>query len=345
MKLLRCATFVLLVALLATACVPWPWPRPKSTPTPAPPTLVPTATPTLAPPTVPPTSTPTAKPTVVPTATPTTVPTRTPTAKPTNTPPVRTPTPKPTAEPRIILTEVRAQASTPGVIHVAGRARVFEGTVSLRLKDAAGKTIVRGAAQAMMGAPEWGDFAADVFFPPPATPQQGTLEVFETSMKDGSPLGLVTMPVVLQPAPELAKWKTFTNTAYNFQIKYPPTWYVNQGSFFPPPPATTKFSTYQVPPATRLLGSKDAEVWISVSDTPSLAEMQDLEKKGYKKTSVVFDSRMAVRYTDKAPHHGIYDVVYTIGGQHEFRLHLSAATHDFDALFALFLATFHATGQ
>jgi len=336
MKLLRCATFVLMVALLAVACVPWPWPPPRSTPT-AVPTTVPIATPTVVLPTVPPTSTPTAKPTIVPTATPTLVP-------PTKTP-VRTPTPKPTAEPRIILTEVRAQASTPGVIHVAGRARVFEGTVSLRLKDAAGKTIVRGAAQAMMGAPEWGDFAADVFFPPPATPQQGTLEVFETSMKDGSPLGLVTMPVVLQPAPELAKWKTFTNTAYNFQIKYPPTWYVNQGSFFPPPPATTKFSTYQVPPATRVLGSKDAEVWISIADTTSLAEMQDLQRKGYQQTSVVFDSRLAVRYTDKSPHHGIYDVVYTIGGRHEFRLHLSAATHDFDAAFVLFLATFHVTGQ
>jgi len=343
MKLLRLTTIVLLVATLVVACVPWPWPRPKSTPTPASPTLVPTATPTIvpptAPPTVPPTSTPTVKPTVVPTATPTLAP-------PTKTP-VRTPTAKPTAtaEPRIILTEVKAQANTPGVIHVAGRARVFEGTVSLQLKDAAGKIIVRGAAQAMMGAPEWGDFAADVFFPPPATSQQGTLEIFETSMKDGSPLGLVTMPVVLQPAPDIAKWKTFTNTAYGFQIKYPPTWYVNQGSFFPPPPATTKFSTYQATSAPRVLGNKDAEVWISVADTTSLAEMQDLQKKGYKQTSAVFASRLAVRYTDKAPHHGIYDVVYTMGGRHEFRLHLSAATHDFDALFALFLATFHATGQ
>jgi hypothetical protein len=334
MKLLRLAAFVLLAATLAVACAHWP--LPKSMPT-ATPTLVPTTTPTVAPPTAPPTSTPTAKPTVVPTATPTVIP-------PTKTP-GRTPTAQPTAEPRIILTEVRAQASTPGAIHVAGRARVFEGTVSLQLKDAAGKIIVRGAAQATMGAPEWGDFAADVFFPPPATPQQGTLEIFETSMKDGSPLGLVTMPVVLQPAPDLVKWKTFTNTAYSFQVKYPPTWYVNQGSFFPPPPATTKFSTYQVPPATRVLSSKDAEVWISVSDTPSLAEMQDLEKKGYQKTSVVFDSRLAVRYTDKAPHHGIYDVVYTIGGPHEFRLHLSAATHDFDALFVLFLATFNVTEQ
>jgi hypothetical protein len=253
--------------------------------------------------------------------------------------------PQPTAEPRIILTEVRAQANTPGTIHVAGRARVFEATVSLHLKDSAGKIIARGAAQATMGAPEWGDFAADVFFPPPATSQQGTLEIFETSMKDGSPLGMVTVPVVLQPAPDLARWQTFTNTAYSFQVKYPSTWYVNQGSFGPPPPAMTKFSTYQVPPATRVLGSKDAEMWISVSDTSSLAEMQDLEKKGYKKTSVVFDSRMAVRYTDKAPHHGIYDVVYTIGGQREFRIHLSAATHDFDALFALLLATFNVTGQ
>jgi hypothetical protein len=286
---------------------------------------------------------PTPKPT--PTIAPTIVPTNTPTARPTSTLPVSTPTAKPTEEPRIVLTEVSAKTSTPGTIHVAGRARVFEATVSLQLKDSSGKIIVRGAAQATMGAPEWGDFAADVFFPPPAAPQQGTLEIFETSMKDGSPLGMVAVPVVLQPAPDLAKWKTFTNTAYNFQIKYPPTWYVNQGSFGPPPPATTKFSTYQVPPAMRVLGSKDAEVWISIADTPSLAEMQDLEKKGYQKTSVVFDSRMAVRYTDKSPHHGIYDVIYTIGGQHEFRIHLSAATQDFDALFALFLATFNVTGQ
>jgi hypothetical protein len=46
-----------------------------------------------------------------------------------------------------------------------------------------------------------------------------------------------------------------------------------------------------------------------------------------------------VRYTDSSPHHGIYDVVYTASGTRQYSIHVSAASHAFDATFNLLLST------
>ena len=40
---------------------------------------------------------------------------------------------------------------------------------------------------------------------------------------------------------------------------------------------------------------------------------------------------------------GIFDAVYLQTDSLEYRIHLSAATHDFDSTFELFLATFEVT--
>jgi hypothetical protein len=71
-----------------------------------------------------------------------------------------------------------------------------------------------------------------------------------------------------------------------------------------------------------------------------VAEMDYLEAKGYKETAVVVGGRQGVRYTAPEPGHGVYDVVYTLSGPREYRLQLSAATHNFDSIFTLVLATF-----
>lgn len=245
----------------------------------------------------------------------------------------------PTPEPHIILSTVSSQADTPGLLHVAGRAQVFEATLSLRLRTVDGKLIASGVTRVSRGAPDWGELAVDIVYPPPAQEQRAVLEAFEESMKDGSEQNLVSMAVILHPAPELAQWKAYTNPVFSFQVCYPPTWFLNQGTFGPPPPDTTKFSTYSATAEVKTLGTGDAEVWIGASDTPSLAEMQDLEAKGYQKRLLVVAGRSAVRYTDSSPHHGIYDVVYTVSGTREYRIHLSAASHAFDATFNLLLST------
>jgi hypothetical protein len=70
--------------------------------------------------------------------------------------------------------------------------------------------------------------------------------------------------------------------------------------------------------------------------------MDDLKARGYKETAVVVGGRQGVRYTATQPGHGVYDVVYTLSGQREYRLQLSAATHGFDPIFTLVLGTFSA---
>ena len=298
--------------LLCVACRAAPTPTPQPTRV-APPS---TSTPSRAPP--PPTAT----------AVPTTTPLPTPTAF-----------ASPTPGPRIVLTAVGAQGVAAGMLHVAGRAQVFEAVVSLRVITTDGRIAARGVTMAESGAPEWGEFSVDMAYLPPDQDQAAVLEVYEESPRDGSPESLVSAPVVLRAAPELAGWPTYRNPRFAFEVRYPADWYVNQGTYAPATPITTRFSTYPEG-SVKALGPRDAEVWISVSDSASLAEMEDLEAKGYVKRRLIISGVPAVRYTDRAPHHGMYDVVYTLLGEHEYRIHLSAATHDFDAVFYLMLATF-----
>lgn len=77
---------------------------------------------------------------------------------------------------------------------VKGNARVFEGTVYVRLVDKNGKVLAEGHTTALEGAPGRGDFELRLKFePPPAG--QGFLEVFEISAKDGGERNKVTVPV------------------------------------------------------------------------------------------------------------------------------------------------------
>ncbi len=300
-----------------------------------------TATPP-APTAVPPTAIPATATALPPTAT-TAVVTVTPepTGVPATATPEATPVSKPTVAPRIILSQVNVSEVTPGVVHVAGKAQVFEAMLAVALVDAADNVIAIGYARASMGAPEWGDFSIDFYYPPPAAAQKVTLQAYEPSPKDGSPNSLVETDIVLRPAPDLAGWQTFANPTYGFQVKYPPAWHLNQGSVMPAPPLATKLSTYETRTPGQPLGEDEAEIWITVADAPSLAEMEDLKARGYKETAVVLGGRQGVRYTATQPAHGAYDVVYTLSGPREYRIQLSAATHAFDPAFALVLATFN----
>ncbi len=78
---------------------------------------------------------------------------------------------------------------------VKGSARVFEGTVHVRLVDKDGHKLAEGWATATKGAPERGDFELRLKFEPPPAADQGYLEVFEKSARDGSERHKVTIPV------------------------------------------------------------------------------------------------------------------------------------------------------
>jgi hypothetical protein len=102
----------------------------------------------------------------------------------------------------------QADGSWKGSVRTTGSARVFEATVNWE----ASRTIASGVASlgqgsfmTSAGAPEYGTFdqtltlvsaAAD-----PSPAGTGTLRIFIASMKDGSQLDIVDIPLTLQTAP------------------------------------------------------------------------------------------------------------------------------------------------
>ena len=78
---------------------------------------------------------------------------------------------------------------------VKGEASVYEGTVSLRLRDDRGQVMAQGHATAAEGAPGRGQFSGSLSFTPPAGPHAWTLEAFEVSAEDGQIGYSVQLPV------------------------------------------------------------------------------------------------------------------------------------------------------
>ena len=78
---------------------------------------------------------------------------------------------------------------------VKGEASVFEGTVSLRLRDDRGQVMAQGHATAAEGAPGRGPFSGLLSFTPPASPHAWTVEAFEVSAEDGAIVYSVQLPV------------------------------------------------------------------------------------------------------------------------------------------------------
>ena len=81
---------------------------------------------------------------------------------------------------------------------VSGLARVFEATVSWRVRDSAQRVIASGVANASLGSSAlWGAFEVTVKLPEPVSGNV-TLEVYEASAKDGSEVGLVRVPLTVR---------------------------------------------------------------------------------------------------------------------------------------------------
>lgn len=97
-------------------------------------------------------------------------------------------------EPAIWINSPIDNQTVKSTFKIKGNARVFEAFVSFRLKDAHGNILAKGSTRAESGAPERGDFEAEVTFTPSSS-GKGQLEIFEESMKDGSPINMVIIPV------------------------------------------------------------------------------------------------------------------------------------------------------
>jgi immunoglobulin-like protein involved in spore germination len=81
---------------------------------------------------------------------------------------------------------------------VSGLARVFEATVSWRVRDSAQRVIASGVTNASLGTSAlWGTYEIAVKLPQTAGGNV-TLEVYEASAKDGSEVGLVRVPLAVR---------------------------------------------------------------------------------------------------------------------------------------------------
>jgi germination protein M len=96
----------------------------------------------------------------------------------------------------IALAEPAAGALVKGDrLVVKGEASVYEGTVSLRLRDDRGQVMAQGYATAAEDAPGRGPFSAALTFTPPAAPHAWTVEAFEVSAEDGRIVYSVHLPI------------------------------------------------------------------------------------------------------------------------------------------------------
>jgi hypothetical protein len=91
---------------------------------------------------------------------------------------------------------IGGQVTSP--VTVSGTADVFEAVVSLRVLDSAGHELARTFTNATCGTGCRGSYAATISYSV-AQSEPGTIEVFETSAKDGSPVNVQLIPVTLAP--------------------------------------------------------------------------------------------------------------------------------------------------
>ncbi len=97
-------------------------------------------------------------------------------------------------EPVIWVNAPIADQTITNPVIIKGNARIFEAMVSFRLRDADGNILAQGSTMATAGAPDRGDFEAQLSFTPTSV-GKGQLEVYEVSMKDGSEMNMVIIPV------------------------------------------------------------------------------------------------------------------------------------------------------
>ncbi|MFC1630267.1 Gmad2 immunoglobulin-like domain-containing protein [Patescibacteria group bacterium] len=81
---------------------------------------------------------------------------------------------------------------------IKGEARVFEGTVNIRLREKSGDVLVEGFTTAKAeDVGQFGPFKKELSYPIPKE-LEGALEVFQISAKDGSEIDKVVIPVLFK---------------------------------------------------------------------------------------------------------------------------------------------------
>jgi hypothetical protein len=100
------------------------------------------------------------------------------------------------AKPAIVVKQPASGDEIASPVTISGTADVFEATVHVRILDRFDFEVAARFTTATCGSGCRGDFSTELSFFVEKT-QEGTVEVFELSAEDGSPINVVTIPVVL----------------------------------------------------------------------------------------------------------------------------------------------------
>ena len=98
--------------------------------------------------------------------------------------------------PAILVENPAVGDTVSSPMRLSGTANVFEAVFRMKLADANGKVLAKGQVQASSGTGTRGIFSTLVLFAPTTT--TGTLTVWEVSMKDGSAINVVRIPLGLE---------------------------------------------------------------------------------------------------------------------------------------------------
>jgi Immunoglobulin-like domain of bacterial spore germination len=104
-------------------------------------------------------------------------------------------------QPAIVVLAPVTGARVHSPFAVSGTADVFEAQFGLRLLDAGGDELVRTEVHASCGTGCRGTYSVSVRYSL-AADERGTLEVYQESGQDGSPVGTVRIPVLLSATPD-----------------------------------------------------------------------------------------------------------------------------------------------
>jgi len=106
----------------------------------------------------------------------------------------------PASNSAVIVAEPLVGSSVTSPLTVRGWARIFEGTVQIRLEDGH-NVLFEGFTTANDGPPAWGEFEITIEFDPPTSPVL-TLLVYEQSARDGSEVNRALIPLEWNPGEE-----------------------------------------------------------------------------------------------------------------------------------------------
>jgi nucleoid-associated protein YgaU len=101
--------------------------------------------------------------------------------------------------PPITVRQPRPYDIVDDPVRICGVGTGFEGQIAARVRDGHGAQLVRASVPAG-GTGVWGNYRAALAVGKVPTTEQGTLEVFEISAKDGSELHKVVVPITFGTA-------------------------------------------------------------------------------------------------------------------------------------------------